>query len=290
MGSRYGGLKQLDGVGPNEEPILEYSVFDALRAGFGKLVFVIRPDFAGAFKKKVTAKFADRVAVDYVYQDLHMLPEGYPVPPNRQKPWGTGHAILVAEDLIREPFVAINADDFYGAAAYGALGEYLSSIQDMAATDYAMVGYQLRNTLSEFGSVARGVCRQEGDYLQSIVELTNIEKEGDQARYTDADGQTHALSGDEIVSLNIWGFTPAIFDQLRHLFSQFLDAQGESEKGEFYIPEAVGALLRSRSARVKILPSQDPWFGVTYQADKPYVVERVRALIDQGNYPEHLWS
>ena len=290
IGSRYGGLKQLDGVGPNGEPILEYSVYDALRAGFGKLVFVIRPDIAGAFKEQVTSKFADRVTVEYVYQDLSMLPEGYSVPPQRQKPWGTGHAILVSEPVIDEPFVAINADDFYGATAYRLLSQHLSSIQDMASTDYAMVGYRLRNTLSEFGSVARGVCRVEGDYLQSIVELTNIEKVGEQARYTDTGGQVQSLSGDETVSLNIWGFTPAIFNQLRQLFIQFLDEQGDSEKGEFYIPEAVGALLRNRWARVKILPSQDPWFGVTYQADKPHVIERIHALIDQGSYPEQLWS
>ena len=290
MGSRYGGLKQLDGVGPNDELLLEYSVYDAIRAGFGRLVFVIRPDFAGAFKETIAAKFADRIPTAYVYQELGMLPEGFQAPPQRQKPWGTGHAILVAEKAIDEPFVAINADDFYGASAFQALADYLTPIRDPASTDYAMVGYRLRNTLSDHGSVARGLCQREGDYLKSVVEVTNIEKEGHGARYTDAAGQIHPLSGDEIVSLNIWGFTPSIFGFLRGLFVQFLRQQNGSTNTEFYIPTAVGTLVSQKRVRVKILPSQDPWFGVTYRADKPYVSQSIRALVDQNIYPPQLWS
>ena len=290
MGSRYGGLKQLDGVGPNGEPILEYSVFDALRAGFGKLVFVIRPDFSADFKDKVTRKFADRAPIEYVYQDLSMLPPGFSLPPQRQKPWGTGHAILVCESVIQEPFVAINADDFYGAGAYRILGDYLSSLRDLSIPDYAMVGYILRNTLSDHGSVARGICQQQGDYLQSVTELTHIEKAGEVATHTTPDGQVHPLTGDEIVSLNIWGFTPAIFAQLRALFIEFLQAHIQEEKEEFFIPNVVGELIRRSEARAKVLPSQDPWFGFTYREDKPFVVENVQKLIDQGVYPNDLWG
>lgn len=290
MGSRYGGLKQLDGVGPNDEPILEYSVFDAIRAGFGKVVFVIRPDFADDFKAKVTSKFADKIEIDYVFQALDMVPDNFAVPAHRQKPWGTGHAILVAESAIHEPFVALNADDFYGAGSYQVLADHLSAITDLAAVDYAMVGYLLRNTLSDHGTVSRGLCQAKGDYLQSIVELTKIEKAGNGAVYYDEAGQAHPLTGDEIISLNIWGFTPAVFSQLRTQFSQFLAEKGHTEKEEFFIPNEVGHLIDSQQATVKILPSRDPWFGVTYREDKPYVMAQVKALIDQGIYPYHLWS
>lgn len=290
IGSRYGGLKQLDGVGPNGETILEYSVYDALRAGFGKLVFVIRTDFAADFKRLVTSKFAGQVPIEYIYQELSMLPEGFHVPPQRTKPWGTGHAILLAEPAINAPFVAINADDFYGAAAFQMLSDYLSALPPLNASDYAMVGYVLRNTLSEYGSVARGICQLDGDYLRSVVELTRIEKDGQAARYTDDTGQVHPLSGDEIVSLNIWGFTPSIFGYLRELFIQFLQEHGHTEKAEFYIPTVVGTLVAQGRVRVKMLPSQDPWFGVTYREDKPYVTKNIQDLIAQNVYPEKLWS
>ena len=196
MGSRYGGLKQLDGVGPSGETILEYSVYDAIRAGYGKIVFVIRTDFADEFDAQISRKFANRIPVAYVHQSLNMLPDGFSVPAHRQKPWGTGQAILITETAIQEPFVAINADDFYGADSFQRLGDHLAAMTDMASTDYAMVGYTLRNTLSEHGSVARGICQQVGDYLQSIIERTKIEKVGDGASFTDEQGQRHALSGD----------------------------------------------------------------------------------------------
>jgi UTP-glucose-1-phosphate uridylyltransferase len=290
MGSRYGGLKQLDGVGPHNETILEYSVYDAIRAGFGKAVFVIRADFADDFKTQVAAKFADRIPVEYVFQSLDMVPAGFQVPPERQKPWGTGHAILMARDAIQAPFAAINADDFYGATAYQLLADFLQQTDDLKASAYAMVGYILRNTLSAHGSVARGVCQQADDYLQSIVELTKIEKDGDAAKYTDEAGDSHPLSGDEIVSLNIWGFTPSIFDHLDRLFRRFLKERGHEIKSELYIPTAVGDLITEGLANVQILPSHEPWFGVTYREDKPTVIDNIRKLVEQQLYPENLWS
>lgn len=290
MGSRYGGLKQLDGVGPNGEPILEYSAYDALRAGYGKLVFVIRPDFAEAFEAQVARKFAAHIPVSYVFQNLSDLPDGFSLPPERQKPWGTGHAILAAESEIQEPFVAINADDFYGAAAYQVLGDYLSSMKDLMATDYAMVGYLLRNTLSDFGTVSRGVCHTEDGYLQHIDEITKIAKAGQGGLYTDDDGQTQQLSGDVVVSMNIWGFLPSIFDHLKALFIEFLQTQGNQPKSEFYIPVAVGQLIDAGKAQVRVLESHDPWFGVTYREDKAFVQESISQLIAAGSYPTHLWS
>jgi dTDP-glucose pyrophosphorylase len=290
IGSRYGGLKQLDGVGPNNEPILEYSVYDAIRAGFGKLVFVIRPNFTDAFQAMVDRTFGAKIPVAYAYQELTMLPTGFAVPPERQKPWGTGHAILCAEPAVSEPFSAINADDFYGATAFKLLADYLKTAQDTDMADYSMVGYTLRNTLSEFGSVSRGVCQHAGDYLRHVVELTKIEKDGRRAKYTDEAGQVHPLSGDEIVSLNMWGFTPSIFGHLRQQFIQFLRERGAEAKSEFYIPTAVDALIAQRKAQVRILPSQEPWFGITYREDKLRVAQNIRDLIRQGVYPEKLWG
>jgi dTDP-glucose pyrophosphorylase len=287
IGSRYGGLKQIDPVGPAGETIIDYSIFDALRAGFGKLVFVIRKDIEDAFRETVGARFEKRVPVDYVFQSLEAIPSRFSVPAGRTKPWGTTQAVLVAADAIHEPFAIINADDFYGAQGYRELANHLSS----GSPDYAMVGFTLRNTLSEFGSVARGVCRLAGDgTLQSIVELTKIERDGDGARNTDADGNVTKLSGDEAVSMNMWAFSPRIFDQLRESFTQFLERRGSDPKAECLIPNTVGELVRDGQARVKVLRSGDSWFGVTYREDRPRVIESVRALIAAGAYPEKLWS
>lgn len=293
MGSRYGGLKQLDGVGPNDEPILEYSVFDALRAGFGKIVFVIRPNFADDFKTKIASKFADRVPIEYAYQTLSMLPEGFRASETRQKPWGTGQAVLVTENIIQEPFVVINADDLYGPSAYRLLAHYLSTLTDSQSPEFIMVGYILRNTLSPFGSVARGLCQVEDGYLQSIVELTKIELDGGAehlSKYTTPSGDVQKLSGNEIVSMNIWGLTPLVYPHLQKLFRQFLEEKGQEEKSEFYIPNAIDQLVQTGQARVKVLESQDPWLGVTYRDDKPYVLEKLQALIKQDVYPENLWA
>lgn len=287
MGSRYGGLKQIDPVGPAGETIIDYSIYDAMRAGFGKLVFVIRKDIEEPFKETVGARFEKRIPVEYVFQELDKLPQGYTVPEGRTKPWGTTQAVLMAEDVIKEPFAVINADDFYGAESYRVLAEHLKS----GSADYAMVGFVLRNTLSDFGSVARGVCRVSKDgYLERIEELTNIERDGNGAKNTAPDGTVTALSGDEAVSMNYWGFTPQIFAQLRQVFQQFLEKNGKELKAESYVPNAVGELVAARKARVKVLESRDPWFGVTYREDRPRVVESIRALVDAGKYPASLWS
>lgn len=287
MGSRYGGLKQIDPVGPAGETIIDYSIYDALRAGFGKLVFVIRKDIEETFRETVGARFEKRVAVDYVFQSLEDLPAKFTVPAGRTKPWGTTHAILVAADAIHEPFAAINADDFYGAQGYRELAGHLTS----GSPDYAMVGFILRNTLSDFGSVARGVCRVATDNtLQTIVEHTKIERDGNGARNTDPDGKVTPLSGDEPVSMNMWAFTPRVFGQLRERFEQFLEKNGGDSKAECLIPNTVGDLIHDGQARVQVLRTSDSWFGVTYREDRPRVVESIRGLIASGLYPEKLWS
>jgi hypothetical protein len=287
MGSRYGGLKQIDPVGPAGETIIDYSIFDALRAGFGKLVFVIRRDIEVQFKEIVGARFEKRIAVEYVFQELDELPPEFSVPAGRTKPWGTAHAILMAADTVREPFAAINADDFYGAESYRLLAQHLQS----GTADYAMVGFVLRNTLSDFGSVARGVCQVDPEnYLQGVVELTKIERDGAGARDTNAAGDVITLTGDEAVSMNLWGFTPGVFPQLRQSFQEFLERYGWDMKSEFYIPSAVNSLVVARKARVKVLRTNASWFGVTYREDRPRVVESIRQLVARGDYPEKLWA
>jgi len=286
MGSRYGGLKQIDPVGPNGETIIDYSIYDALRAGFGKLVFVIRKDIEEPFRQVVGARFERRVPVEYVFQELDALPPGFVVPEGRTKPWGTTHAILMAADAVREPFAVINADDFYGAEAYRALAGHLQS----GAADYAMVGFTLRNTLSDFGSVSRGVCTVTSDgLLKDVVEMTTIVRDGAHARNTDASGRVTSLTGDEPVSMNMWGFTPRVFEQLRALFAEFLARNATELRAECYIPSAVNELVSSAQARVRVLGSADSWFGVTYRDDQPRVAESIRRLIHDGRYPERLW-
>jgi NDP-sugar pyrophosphorylase family protein len=286
MGSRYGGLKQIDPVGPSGETIIDYSIFDALRAGFGKVVFVIRKDIEDAFRETVGARFEKRVAVDYVFQSLEDLPPRFTVPAGRTKPWGTTQAILAGAGAVHEPFAAINADDFYGAESFSVIAGHLTS----GSPDYAMIGFTLRNTLSAFGSVARGVCQlADGDDLKSIVEYLAIERAGDTVRNVDAAGQVTPLTGNEPVSLNFWGFTPRVFDQLRESFEAFLEQNGSDPKRECLIPTTVNDLVSSGKARVKVLPAEGSWFGVTYREDRPRVVESIRALIAAGAYPEKLW-
>jgi UTP-glucose-1-phosphate uridylyltransferase len=290
MGSRYGGLKQVDPVGPGGETIIDYSIYDAIRAGFGKVVFVIRHDIEQAFQEAVSSKFTGKIPIECAYQELDKIPKGFSVPPGRTKPWGTGHAILMAESLIREPFSMINADDFYGADSFKNLCGYLKTTR-VEANDYSMVGFTLRNTLSEHGTVARGVGRVDGEnFLQQVVELMKIEKAGNGARHTDGQGTTQSLSGDEIVSMNMWGFTPTLFGHLRELFVKFLDQHGREEKSEFLIPTVVNTLVGEKKVRVKLLPTKSTWFGVTYKEDRPKVIESVRALIRRGEYPEKLWQ
>jgi UTP-glucose-1-phosphate uridylyltransferase len=287
IGSRYGGLKQIDPVGPSGETIIDYSIYDALRAGFGKLVFVIRRDLEASFRQTIGARFERRAAVQYVFQELDALPDGFHAPPTRVKPWGTGHAVLVGASAITGPFAAINADDFYGANSFRVLADHLRS----GSPEDAMVGFILRQTLSEFGSVARGVCRAgPGGLLESISELTRIEKNGAAAQHTDAAGQVHPLTGDEIVSMNMWGFNPAIFDHLRRHFVEFLKKRGSEEKAEFFISTFINTLIASGQARLKVLPTADGWFGITYREDRPRVIESIRALIARGDYPAKLWT
>jgi UTP-glucose-1-phosphate uridylyltransferase len=287
MGSRYGGLKQIDPVGPSGETIIDYSIYDALRAGFGKLVFVIRKDIEQAFKDTVGARFEKHAPVEYVFQELENLPPGFTIPEGRTKPWGTTQAVLMAADVIRVPFAVINADDFYGAESYRVLAEHLKS----GSQDFSMVGFILRNTLSDFGSVARGVCRVDGSgYLQTVEELTSVVRHGEHAKNTDPSGKVTELSGDESVSMNMWGFTPDIFNQLRTVFRGFLERSGTELKTESYIPSAVNELLAAGKARVKVLRSSDPWFGVTYREDRPRVVDSIGQLITAGRYSAQLWQ
>ena len=287
MGSRYGGLKQIDPVGPAGETIIDYSIYDAMRAGFGKLVFVIRKDIEQQFREIIGTRFEKRIAVEYAYQELDKLPAPYTLPAGRNKPWGTTHAILMAENIVKEPFAAINADDFYGQHAYKVLAEHLTS----GTPDYAMVGFILKNTLSAHGSVARGVSRTDANnYLTSIVEMTKIEPDGTGAKNTDADGKITKLTGDEAVSMNFWGFTPELFPQIKVDFENFLKKSGGELKSESFIPSTVGNLVKAGAAKVKVLRSADSWFGVTYREDRPQVVESIRQLIAQGKYPEKLWN
>jgi hypothetical protein len=287
MGSRYGGLKQIDPVGPGGETLMDYSIFDAIRAGFGKVVFVIRKDIEAPFKQTIGAKFEKRIPVNYVYQELDKIPAGFKVPEGRTKPWGTTQAVMMAEEAIHEPFAVINADDFYGEEGYQVLAQHLTS----GSPDYAMVGFILRNTLSEFGSVARGVSQaDQNGYLKSVVELTKVEKDGTGARNTDPGGNVTHLTGDELVSLNMWGFLPSIFPLLRERFHAFLERSGNDLKSEHYVPTAVNELVSSGQARVKVLRTNDAWFGVTYREDRPRVVDSIAALIEKGKYPEKLWN
>jgi hypothetical protein len=286
MGNRYGGLKQIDPVGPSGETIIDYSIYDALRAGFGKVVFVIRKDIEHAFKHAVGARFEGHIAVEYVFQELDRLPPGFSVPVGRTRPWGTLHAVLMAADTINEPFAVINADDFYGSESYRVLAQQLQS----GIADYAMVGFLLRNTLSDFGSVSRGVCRVDGDgFLQGVVELTNIERDGAHARNTDSSGRITTLSGNEVVSMNMWGFPPHVFRQFREHFQRFLTSSGPDIESESYLPSTVNELVLAGQARVKVLRTNDSWAGVTYREDRPRVVETIRRLVDRGDYPKRLW-
>ena len=287
MGSRYGGLKQIDPVGPNGETIIDYSIYDAMRAGFGKLVFVIRKDIELPFRETVGARFERRIPVEYVFQDLDKIPAPFSVPEGRTKPWGTTQAVIAAADVIDEPFAVINADDFYGAESFHVLAQHLQS----GSQDYAMVGFILRNTLSDFGSVARGVCQVNAEgYLEGLEELTNIVRDDDSAKNTAPDGAVRKLSGDEPVSMNYWGFTPQIFAQLRSVFHRFLERNATDMKAECYVPMAVNELIAKGEARVKVLRSRDPWFGVTYREDRPRVIESIRQLIGAGTYPGALWE
>jgi NDP-sugar pyrophosphorylase family protein len=288
MGSRYGGLKQLDQMGPHGETILEYSVYDAIQAGFGKVVFVIRQDIDAAFRTALGDKFARHIEVDYVHQELDKLPTGHTVPEGRSKPWGTGHAVLMAAETIKEPFLMINADDFYGREAYEAAASFLSEANVTAGT-WCLVGYQVKHTLSDFGTVSRGTCQADANgMLTHIVERTKIGKENSQIMDFASDPK-EPIDPDAPVSMNMMGFTPTVFDTCGEYFREFLDARGNEPKSEFYIPEVMGRAINENRASVKLLTSEARWFGVTYQEDKPIVQRNLARLTEAGTYPSPLW-
>lgn len=292
MGSRYGGLKQLDPMGPHGETVLDYSVYDAIRAGFGRIVFVIREEFADAFRDGVGSRFADRITVDYAFQRLDDLPAGFGVPADRVKPWGTAHAVRAARGVIREPFAVINADDFYGCDAYRVVVDYF--LRTPPATNgihhYAMVGYALDHTLSDHGDVNRGICQlHDSGLLTEVEEYLRIEREpGGTIRGDSLHGGRRELGGDVIVSMNFWAFTPAFFDQLEGEFRAFLEASGTNPKAECYIPTVVDALVAGGTADCRVLQTTASWFGVTYPADKPHVVANIARLVELGEYPSPL--
>jgi len=288
MGSRYGGLKQIEPVGPNGETILEYSIFDAIRAGFGKVVFVIRESFAKDFKARFESKLEGKIEIEYVCQELNKLPKGFTLPQEREKPWGTGHAVLMAKEVIREPFAAINADDFYGAEAYQVIASFLQ--KSVTSENFAMVGYNLGNTLSDFGTVSRGICvTNEKNQLTQITETHKIKKENDTTVCESENNETVKLQGNETVSMNFWGFHPSVFEKIEWQFIDFLKQNIDKPKSEFYIPFVVFEMIQRKQVSVEVLKADSPWFGVTYKEDKPFVVEQIQKLTDQGVYPEKLW-
>lgn len=285
MGSRYGGLKQMDGVGPNGEIIMDYSINDAIRAGFGKVVFVIRHSFEEEFKKHINPEhFGNRIQVEYVFQELDYLPKGFTVPEGREKPWGTNHAILMAKDVINEPFAIINADDFYGRDAFQVIGDHLRTLEGTKGK-YCMVGYRLENTLSENGTVSRGVCNvDDNGLLAGMTERTSIGRTANGIEYKDTDGSMHPLPADATVSMNLFGFTPDYFVESEKLFVEWLKERGTEMKSEYYIPYAVNTFINSGYATMTVLKTTAQWFGVTYKEDRPMVVERLKKLHDQGVY------
>jgi NDP-sugar pyrophosphorylase family protein len=291
MGSRFGGLKQLEPVGPSGEKVMDYALFDAKRAGIERVVFVIRKDFEAEFHTHVGSKYARWMEVAYAFQALDQLPAGFTVPEGRVKPWGTAHAILAAQGHVDTPFLAINADDFYGRTAFEALAAFLMQPAEGPVDAYAMVAFRMANTLSEHGTVARGLCEVDArGRLVSVVEHTALERDGAGALERNADGSICRFTGQEPVSMNFWGFRPSLFPQLQARFRRFLAQRGQDPKAEFFIPDVVDGLIREGQATVQVLDTPDRWFGVTYREDKAAVVARLQALVQAGEYPSSLWS
>jgi hypothetical protein len=290
MGSRYGKLKQMDAFGPSGETIIDYSIYDAIKAGFGKVVFIIRESFRAEFEEYFRSKLSGHIEVEFVTQEIDNIPEGSNYNPEREKPWGTAHAIWVAKDHINEPFGVINADDYYGVDAYRRLADFLND-QNNLSGDYAVVAYYLRNTLSDHGTVNRGVCYsdQEG-FLTKVEECIKIKRDNDGViRYPDSEGNIFTLKENTLVSMNMWGFLPSYFQHAESLFINFLKDEGQELKSEFFIPILIDFLIQNQILKVRVLDTESDWFGVTYQEDKPFVVEKIRQLIDSGVYPEKLW-
>ena len=282
MGTRYGGLKQLDPVGPNNETIIDYSVYDAIRTGFNKVVFIIREEFRSEFENKITNKYADRINVEFAIQDLNNLPAGFSCPESREKPWGTGQAILSASKIIDEPFAVINGDDFYGKESFSLISEFYTEEKN---TSFSMVAFQLQNTLSNFGGVSRGICTVNKRYVENISETHDIVKNNNSI----SSSSNKKLDGLEPVSMNMWGFTPKLFSYLERGFSQFLKLHLNEEKSEYLIPSEINNLIESNEEKVRILKSASSWFGVTYKEDKPFVESQIQDLIASGTYPSKLF-
>ena len=287
MGSRYGGLKQLDHLGTSGETIMDYSVFDALRAGFGKVVFIIRKSFEKEFREMFVSKLEGKIDVELAFQEIDKIPAEFTVPADRVKPWGTGHAILMAKDLINEPFAVINADDFYGAGAFEVMAKFLTN--GISETEYAMCGYQLNKTLSDFGTVARGICSVDADgFLTDIKERTSIERKNGKIIFTENDKEVE-LDENVPVSMNFWGFAPNLFKHLEEKFTEFLKTGTANPKSEFYIPFVVDDLMKEGKVKTKVLPANATWFGVTYKEDRPATVAKIAELVEKGQYPKKLW-
>ena len=289
LGSRYGGLKQLDGLGPNGETIMDYSVFDAMRAGFGKVVFVIRKDFEEDFRKVVLSKYADHVPCEVCFQGIDNLPEGFTRNPERTKPWGTNHAVLMAKDLINEPFMVINADDFYGKESFEVMAKFLLDVNGQQGK-YCMAGYRVGNTLSEYGTVSRGVCATDKlGFLTDVVERTAIESKDGHIVFPDENGNEVEILFDTPVSMNMWGFTPEYFVHAEEAFKEFLKVNAKELKAVFYIPTLVNDLIKAGKATCQVLDTTAKWFGVTYADDRQMVVDKIQALVDAGVYPNKLF-
>lgn len=290
MGSRYGGLKQLDGLGPNGETIMDYSIYDAINAGFGKLVFVIRKDFEDDFRAKIISKYDKHIDCEIVFQSLDDLPDGFKCPEGRTKPWGTNHALLMGVDVIKEPFAVINCDDFYGRNSFEVMAKFLSDLSDGAKDNYSMVGFRIGNTLSESGTVSRGICQTDKDnYLLSIVERTKIQRMDGSVKYLDENDNWIAIEDSTPVSMNFWGFTPDYFKYSNEYFIKFLSENMDNLKSEFFIPLLVDYLIKQSKASVKVLETNSVWFGVTYPQDRQSVVDKIKALIELGEYPQKLF-
>lgn len=292
MGSRYGGNKQIDPIGPNGEIILEYSIYDALRAGFDKVVCIINKTIEKSFRENIGHRIEKQIDTAYVFQSVDDLPEGFAAPEGRVKPWGTGHAVLLCKNEVKTPFAVINADDFYGASSFKVLGDYLGCMKDTGGLyEYCMVGFKLENTLTENGHVSRGICSVSTEgYLAGISERTRIQRFGSETRFTEDGEAWITIPAGSTVSMNMWGFTPSLFGEIEAGFHQFLVKSKENAaKAEFYLPFAVDSLITANKARVKVLKTEDRWYGVTYQADRPVVVEAVAAMHEQGIYPRRLW-
>lgn len=290
MGSRYGGLKQLDGLGPNGETIMDYSIFDAIRGGFGKIVFVIRRDFEQDFRDKVLSKYEGHIPTELVFQAIDDLPEGFTCPADRAKPWGTNHAVLMGKSVINEPFAVINADDFYSRDAFAVMGKWLSELPEGSTGKYSMVGFRICNTLSENGTVARGVCgKNEAGMLTDVVERTEIMRVDGTICYKDENGEWQPVGEETPVSMNFWGFTPDYFQYSEAQFVDFLKENIDKPKSEFFIPLVVDTLINSGKATCEVLDTTAKWFGVTYAADRPGTVEKIQALVDAGEYPAKLF-